>query len=414
MSRPEWSFFMLPEDHKEVKWAQSFLQAKLSVWGQIIFGMLLVGLAISSVGTQISAYYFVSFVLALFLTALFLTTFFKPKVVAVRILPATPTAGGMCLCRVRLTNLSSKPLRNIEIFEHKLPYGIYRIPDHPQQNTTIDWLKPGQQIVFTIALRIVRRGSYILEPWIAATSFPTGLIRSMVPVAGREAWIVYPKLLIINNFEMGLKQQFQPGGSNASLKFGNSNEFLSTRDYRPGDRPRDIHWNSSARAGKLIVKEYTNEYDIRVGLFLDTELRRFEKHLCFEALISLCGGLAEDFYKKNYKVNVYLSEYHSSVVEIGGGRDQLNHLLEILSAVEGQERACFEHSLALIQQKAGGMSGWVILLKDWDQSRADFVQTLREFHVPLQVIIIRDKPVSYPFDQSWVTVYTPQQLGYQI
>lgn len=414
MSRPEWSFFMLPEDHKQVKWAQSFLQAKLTVWGQIIFGIFLVGLAISSVGTQISAYYFVSFVLALFITALFLTTFFKPQVVAVRILPTTPTAGGTCLCRVRLTNYGSKPLRNIEIFEHKLPYGIYWIPDHSQQNTKMDWLKPGQQIVLTIALRITRRGSYILEPLIAATSFPTGLIRSMVSVAGREAWIVFPKLLKINDFQLMLKPRFQPGWSNASSKFGNSNEFLSTRDYRAGDRPRDIHWNSSARAGKLIVKEYTDEYDVRVGLFLDTELKRFEKHVCFEALISLCAGLAEDFYKKNYRVNLYLSDAHSSVVEIGSGRDQLSQLLEILSALEGQERVSFEHSFELIQQKTGGMSGWVVLLKDWDQSRADFVQALREFNVALQVIIIRDKPVSHPFDKSWVTVYTPQQLGYQL
>ncbi len=414
MPRPEWSFLMLPEDHKEVKWTQSFLQAKFTVWGQIIFGMVLVGMAISSVGTQVSGFFFVSLVSALFLTSLFLSLFFKPTVSAIRSLPLTPTAGDIGLYRVTVTNTGKTVIRNLEIFEHKLPYGLYALPEHPQQKTVVQWLEPKEQAVLTLALRIARRGSYVLEPLIAGTHFPTGLIRSIKTVTGRDPLIVFPKLLKLNDPALFLPHKFQAGGTKASSKFGQSNEFLSTREYREGDRPRDIHWNSSARAGKLIVKEYTNEYYVRVGLFLDTELKRFEKHVSFEARISLCGGIAEDFYKENYLVDLYLSGLHAPVVHTGGGRDQFSHLLEMLSAVEGEEHVDFSQSVAAMKEQSPGMSGFVLFLKDWDEVRAAFVKTIKELNVPTRVIIIRDRSLSLAVNDPTVSVYTPKELNYKI
>ncbi len=414
MPHPEWSFLMLPEDHKEVKWMQSFVQAKFTVWGQIIFGMILVGMAISSVGTQIAGYFFVSLVWSLFLTSLFLTLFFKPKVVARRILPPAVTAGAITLYRVIVTNVGKRPLCNLEIFDHKLPYGLYSVSEHPQQKTSVDWLEPGKSETFTIALRTPRRGSFLLEPLIAATSFPTGLIRSTQRVAQANPFIVFPKLLKLPDGEFALNQKFQSGASQASIKFGASNEFLSTREYRAGDRMRDIHWQSSARVGKLIVKEYIDEYFVRVGLFLDTELKRFEKHLCFEARISLCAGMAEDFYFKNYLVELFLSDAHSPVVKVGASQDQLSHLFEMLSAVEGEDHVNFSHPLARIKQQAQGLSGIMVFLKDWDLMREAFVQSIKELDIPVKVVIVRDKHLTRLVNDPDVLVYTPQQLDYKI
>ncbi len=410
MPRPEWSFLMLPEDHKEVKWMQSFVQAKLTAWGQIIFGMVLVGMAISSVGTQIAGYYFVSLVWALFLTAFFLTLFFRPKVAAIRILPPSPTAGGITLYRVIVTNTGRKVLRNLEIFDHKLPYGLYSALEHPQQKTSIDWLEPGKSETFTIFLRTPRRGSFLLEPLIAATSFPSGLIRSIRRVAQTNPFIVFPKLLKLKNTHLFLKHKFQAGGTYSSFRSGSCNEFLSTREYRQGDRMRDIHWKSSARSGKLIVKEYIDEYFVRVGLFLDTELKRFEKHLSFEVRISLCAGVAEDFYQKNYLVELYLSDARSPVVKIGGGYDQYTHLLEMLSAVEGEDHINLSYSLARIKEQAQGLSGLILFLKDWDKKRAAFVEAIRELNVPVSVVIVRDKPLTLSVSDADVFVYSSKQL----
>ncbi len=414
MPRPEWSFLMRAEDHKEVKWSQSFLQAKFTVWGQIIFGLIIIGMTISSVGTQIGGYLFVSLVSALFLTASFLTAFFKLKVTAVRSFPFIPTAGGIYVYRVIVTNTGKSPLRDLEIFSHKLPYGIYAVPEHPEQKTSTLWLGAGQAVVFTVALRIPRRGSYVLEPLLAGSSFPTGLIRSLLRAGRRDPFIVFPKMLKLKDPDVFFRPEFQAGASSASSRFGSSNEFLSTREYREGDRPRDIHWNSSARAGKLIVKEYTDEYFIRVGFFLDTQLKRFEKHVCFEARISLCGGMAEDCYKKNYLIDLFLSGRSSPVVKIGPGQNPFFRLLEMLSALEGEDVVSFAPPLARIQAESAGLSQLVLFLKDWDEARQEFVAAVKKMNVPTRIIIVCDRPLSLPVKDPDVEVYTSAQLGYKI
>ncbi len=414
MPRPEWSFFMLPEDHKEVKWTQSYLQAKFTVWGQIIFGMTFVGMAVSSVGTQTCAYFFVALVWALFFTSLLLSWFFKPTITLSQYLPPTPTAGGVCLCRVIVSNTGRRPLRNVEIFYHKLPYGLYALPDHPKHHAFIDWLDPGKKTTLTMALRIPRRGSFIIEPLLAGTSFPSGLMRSLKRATERTPFIVLPKLLHLNVPLLPLKQQLRTGGSNTNSTFGSSNEFLSTREYRDGDRPRDIHWNSSAKAGKLIVKEYINENFIQMGLFLDTELKRFEKHLCFETRIALCAGVAEDLHKNNYCVNLFLSDPLSPAVQVQGNKDGFGHFLKILSSVEGREHVDLAQPLGAINKQSAGLSELILFLKDWDAPRSAFVRTLRLSNIPTRILIIRDKPLTLPVNDPQVSVYTPQQLGFNL
>ena len=104
---------------------------------------------------------------------------------------------------------------------------------------------------------------------------PSGIVRSRVKVGGKAKIVIYPQFLRQSEFRLQTRRQFQPGGISLSSKVGDSNEFASTREFRDGDRLRDVHWASSARTGKLIVKEYIEEYFVRVGLFVDTELKRF-------------------------------------------------------------------------------------------------------------------------------------------
>lgn len=51
----------------------------------------------------------------------------------------------------------------------------------------------------------------------------------------------------------------------------NYEEIRQIREYRPGDPPRHIHWNQTARTGSLWVKEYEGETKGQVWLYLDME-----------------------------------------------------------------------------------------------------------------------------------------------
>ena len=59
-------------------------------------------------------------------------------------------------------------------------------------------------------------------------------------------------------------------GARRSSAKGRSAEFSGYREYIPGDDMRYVDWNAYARLDKLFIKEYMEEKEGRVNIYLDT------------------------------------------------------------------------------------------------------------------------------------------------
>jgi uncharacterized protein (DUF58 family) len=55
-------------------------------------------------------------------------------------------------------------------------------------------------------------------------------------------------------------------------RLGRRGEFFGLRERRAGDDRRDVHWKSSARSGRLLVREYEDELARRVVIAVDNAL----------------------------------------------------------------------------------------------------------------------------------------------
>lgn len=58
-------------------------------------------------------------------------------------------------------------------------------------------------------------------------------------------------------------------GSHAGIPSGSGVEVLRLRDYRPGDPPRVIDWKATARADRLISREFAQEDGLQIVIALD-------------------------------------------------------------------------------------------------------------------------------------------------
>jgi uncharacterized protein (DUF58 family) len=68
-------------------------------------------------------------------------------------------------------------------------------------------------------------------------------------------------------------------------------EFLTLRDYEPGDDPRRVHWRASARIGELLVRQDEAASPGRVVLLLDTR-PHVHDHDSFELAVEVVASLA--------------------------------------------------------------------------------------------------------------------------
>ncbi len=404
MPKRKYSFFMPAEDHAFIKRAVVYTRMWFTDAGRILCGIAFVGIMIASPGLHISAYLLPSFVTTLFLTAFIFAFFSKPRVEVRRLLPPPPCAGEFLFYQVLVKNTGRHPIRYMNICEDSLPYGLYDAPDHKEFASTVPWLEPGETVSIKLITRCKFRGVYELPRLLVGSSFPSGLLRWPVRVGQKDRLIVYPKFISQTDFVVPFKRVYQPGGIAVSSHVGDSNEFLTTREYRRGDRLKDIHWASYAHTGRLIVKEYVDEYFIRVGLFLDTELKKRQKQESFEKRISVVAGIADAIAKKDYIIDLFAAGDVLHHFQMGRALAHLENLLELLACIEDVRQVNFkmlEQSLNPFLKK---LSSMIVLLGDWDEARSDLCQAIECMGTNIRVIVIRDQPLTMNPDRELTVV----------
>src|SRR5262249_56825539 len=94
--------------------------------------------------------------------------------------------------------------------------------------------------------------------WVGSSS-PFGLLGRARLLAAPEDVLVLPALGRLRRDRLrlpgGLEAVRRPS-RHAVVTPGAQAELHGLRDYRPGDSPRAVHWRSSARRGRLLVREF--------------------------------------------------------------------------------------------------------------------------------------------------------------
>ncbi|MCL5104289.1 MAG: DUF58 domain-containing protein [Armatimonadetes bacterium] len=97
-----------------------------------------------------------------------------------------------------------------------------------------------------------------------------GLVVRQVKYPARRGVKVYPNLLDMKRYDIGLRREHiaQPGQRVVRYR-GRGTDFESLRDYVPDDEFRAVDWKASARRGKLVTRQYQEEKSQNVLLVLD-------------------------------------------------------------------------------------------------------------------------------------------------
>ena len=113
-----------------------------------------------------------------------------------------------------------------------------------------------------------RRGLYTLSGYRIATKFPFALFRKSRDVDAPLDVLVYPARVAVPRPAPKTTSR----GETTANRVGRRGEFFGLRESRSGDDRRDIHWRSSARTGRLLVREYEDELARRVVIGVDNAL----------------------------------------------------------------------------------------------------------------------------------------------
>ena len=168
---------------------------------------------------------------------------------------------------------------------------------------------------------------------------------------------------------------------------GDSEEFVSLREYRPGDPLRKIHWKSWAKAGKPVVKEYQDEFFLRHALILDTFQDAVFNDMLEEA-VSIAASLACQIQTQESLLDLMFVGTEAYCFTAGRGLAGTDKILEILAGVIPCQDKSFSYLTPVVVGRATQLSSCICILLAWDEERKKLVEHLRGLNIPTLVIVI--------------------------
>src|SRR5438132_3168869 len=182
-------------------------------------------------------------------------------------------------------------------------------------------------------------------------------------------------------------RKYQPGGVALASTVGDSEEFVSLRDYRSGDPMRRIHWKSYARVGRPVVKEYLDEFFVRHALVLDT----FTTHLgdpVFEDAVSVAASVAISMPTQESLLDLMFVGPEAYCFTAGRGVAHTEQLLEVLACVGPCQDKPFRSLHHAVIDRHDSLSGCVCVLLTWDDARQELVRQLEALGTPTRVLVV--------------------------
>lgn len=237
------------------------------------------------------------------------------------------------------------------------------VPSH-RASHVVNGLGPKASFSWRVTTICTRRGRYQLGPMTLSTSDPFGFFPMERELPATTHVVVYPLTVDIHQF--ALPVGILPGGDALRRR----THYITTnaagvRDYAPGDSMGRIHWPSTARRDRMIVKEF--ELDPQADIWIIPDMSSFEhfatgappqsysgddmprwmrnreKHFKLyesteEYVVTAAASLAQYFLRGDRAVGMVAYGQSHEVVQADRGERQLNRILETLAVLRAEGR----------------------------------------------------------------------------
>lgn len=190
---------------------------------------------------------------------------------------------------------------------------------------------PGRSQHTSYRYAFAARGLHRFDSLRLSTKFPFALFRKSREVPLPAEVVVYPALVDVSDLTVGWRAR---RGDATSGRTGRGEDFYAVREFRPGDDSREIHWKSSAKVGRLMLREREDSVSRRVTLYLDNRMpdpETPEARAQVERAVSRAASLAKHYAERGFRVRLVT---RTDRVAEGLGRSHLRHLLRTLALLE--------------------------------------------------------------------------------
>lgn len=258
------------------------------------------------------------------------------------IVPARVSRGETAQGVVVLFNNGSRTLRGLRAED--------RVAGKPVFPVDLPPVAPGTEIRARYRLPTQRRGGVEVGPMVLVRSDPLGLTRRVRECGSVETLMVHPKTIPLPVLPAGRTHHLE--GPNSDTADDGTLTFHSLREYVLGDDLRRVHWRSTARSGRLLVRRMIDVSLPTTTVVLDTSRDSYRDPEAFETAVDVAASVAESAARNHFPVRVLTA---AGVLPLAEGHDQgVDHVLDRLASVDPEHDRTLSEALDVLERLRDG------------------------------------------------------------
>ncbi|MFB5661234.1 DUF58 domain-containing protein [Alteribacillus sp. HJP-4] len=273
---------------------------------------------------------------------------------------------GKTTVTITLKKKAAFPLVFLSVFDH-VPYGLERTDN---MSGTIFFFSGAKQVTYRYTMKGARRGEYFFSDITLEAGDLFGFFHKEKNVNIPQSVSVLPKLRRLRSWETSLDEKTD--AMNVSPQLNEEvRSVAGVRDYVPGDRMTSIDWKVSARAGKLVTKEFESQRGKGYLIVLDSESDKLNEQQ-FEHMVEYTAALTDYSFKKEIPVGLAFSTEENVRVESGWQKNHYQRIYRELARIKFQPSKPVKHPLV----PGTTFSSIVFITAQLDQRRYEEIQSL--------------------------------------
>ena len=364
----------------------------------IIFNAAILCLAIQSAKSTDPILYFCMWLLLVFeglnVALVTLQWFQAKKILASRNIKSSCVEGDTVKTEISLSNKNFMPIFNVcieDVWED--------IPEEERKRPFFECIPKKKLLKTTYDIKFKKRGKYIAGPIKIHFFDMLGMISFDRQQSIYSALYVYPKTFPITKFPTLKKGNLPWFGVDTRRSSGDEDEFFGLREYKEGDPIKKIHWFSTARKRKLIVKEFQRISFYKASiLFVLNKKENIGKgkESVGEYIIKIASSVSKYLLENDVGLEVMAHAGNLSHFPFNKGFQYLDELMEFFAAAKIDSHVKIDNVIKHFSPYISPDSTIILIITE--KNLEDISQFLysQRYHVSIILIIV----LSFSFDYS--------------
>src|SRR3989338_805013 len=292
--------------------------------------IILLAIAWNTDITMVYIFFTITFIM--FILSYFHMRFNIPNIEVQRSAQETAYEDEMLNIRIKICNKLSRGASFFEI----LDYFQAAEPGKEKSSLFILGIKAVEEINFNYSIDCYKRGVWKIGPIEVISQDALGFFRMKKALNVISNIVVYPALFRVFAFPPLASGSVSWMGVETAKISGDSHEFFGVREYQRGDAISRIHWPSTARHNKLIVKQFERNAIQEATIVMDLKKGNdigAGKETTLEYAKKIAGSIARFLMNSGAFVQIVGFTKEAAILPLGKGDSHLYKILEYLARV---------------------------------------------------------------------------------